>query len=141
VALGFAVNAEAVAAIPILVSVLAPEAPASTFAEVSGWSAIAAFERGRLTPLDGRLLAVAAPKEMVLPAKIMIDRADKLISAMATVGQKDPCTRFAGNGILDLSGDGGPATSAENRRPGDGFGNSGRPYIADPWNSAIRVLR
>jgi probable HAF family extracellular repeat protein len=50
-------------------------------------------------------------------------------------------TTVAGNGTDGFSGDNGPATSAELKRPyGVAVGSGGGPYIADYGNSRMRLL-
>lgn len=57
------------------------------------------------------------------------------------IGTDGTITTVAGTGVAGYSGDGGPATSAELRYPGDlvmaGHGNI---LIADAWNYRIRLL-
>jgi hypothetical protein len=48
-------------------------------------------------------------------------------------------TTVAGNGTGGLSGDNGPATSAELNGPGT-FDSSGTMYISDTYNSRVRVV-
>jgi hypothetical protein len=50
-------------------------------------------------------------------------------------------TTAAGNGLVGLSGDGGPATNAETGSWGLAFDSAGELLVADPWDNVIRLLK
>lgn len=56
-------------------------------------------------------------------------------------GNSGEITTLAGNGTAGFSGDGGPATEAELNNPtGVAVDSAGNVFIADFWNSLIRVV-
>jgi sugar lactone lactonase YvrE len=77
----------------------------------------------------------------------VVDSGNSVVRKVAVDGQPGAgtITTVAGNGISGYSGDGGPATDARLQRPGGIFvvrtgPNVGRMYIADTFNSVVRVV-
>jgi sugar lactone lactonase YvrE len=83
--------------------------------------------------------------QLLNPTGITFDHAGNLyIGDGASVRMLSPAgiiTTIAGNGLIGFSGDGGPATSAETGVWGLALDSTGKLYLADPFNNAIRVLK
>jgi hypothetical protein len=84
--------------------------------------------------------------QLTSPTGLAFDRAGNLfIGDGASVRMLSPAgivTTVAGNGVVvGLTGDRGPATSAETGAWGLAFDGTGELFVADPWNNAIRLLK
>lgn len=92
--------------------------------------------------------ATATGAYLDYPAGVTVDGSDDIFIAdtddfavREVVAASSNIEPFAGNDTLTYSGDGGVATSAQLGFPGGTFVDaSGNVYIADTYNSAIRVL-
>jgi sugar lactone lactonase YvrE len=86
----------------------------------------------------------AVQARLTSPVGLKLDSAGNLyIADGATVRMVSPAgiiTTVAGTGVQGLSGDGGPATSAQIGAWGLAFDGIGNLYIADPWGNSVRVL-
>lgn len=86
--------------------------------------------------------ATAAP--LACPMGVAVGRDGALLIAagdnrVRRVGPDGIISTFAGTGVYDYVGDGGPATAAAFRYPSAlAFGPDGTLFIADEWNSKIR---
>src|SRR5271157_798500 len=75
-----------------------------------------------------------ASKMRPLPAVLLA-----LVTSWSTSGQTCTINTVAGSGTAGLSGDNGPATSAQLYNPyGVAVDSAGNLYIADTWNNRIR---
>ena len=87
----------------------------------------------------------AEKAELTSPLGLKLDAAGNLyIADGATVRMVSPSgiiTTVAGTGVQGLSGDGGPATSAELGAWGLAFDGTGNLYVADPSENDVRVLK
>jgi sugar lactone lactonase YvrE len=111
-------------------------------------------EQGRITTVAGTGEAGFSPDgtpapqaRLNLPWGLGLDLEDRLLigdGANHRVRRIDADGRLvtiAGNGLQGYSGDGGPARDASLNFPEALFGDaSGRLYIDDEWNNAIRVV-
>ena len=83
--------------------------------------------------------------QLTNPTGLALDRAGNLfIGDGASVRMLSPSgiiTTIAGNGLVGLSGDGGPATNAQTGAWGLAFDSAGELLVADPWDNVIRVLK
>ena len=108
--------------------------------------------QGKSTPVAGTGVkgysgdggpAIAA--QLTNPTGLTFDRAGNLfIGDGASVRMVSPdgiITTVAGNGVVGFTGDGGPATSAQTGAWGLAFDNTGRLYVADPWDNVVRLLK
>ena len=79
------------------------------------------------------------------PLGLKLDNAGNLYIAdgasVRMVSAAGIITTVAGTGVLGLSGDGGPATSAQLGAWALTFDGIGNLYVADPWDNNVRVLR
>jgi sugar lactone lactonase YvrE len=87
----------------------------------------------------------ATEATLTAPTGLAFDRSGNLfIGDGASVRRVSPdgiITTIAGNGVVGYSGDGGPANNAKTGAWGLAFDNTGRLYVADPWNNVIRMLQ
>ena len=86
----------------------------------------------------------ATAAKLTGPTGLAFDRSGNLfIGDGASVRRVSPdgiITTVAGNGMVGYSGDGGPASDATTGAWGVAFDNSGKLYVADPWDNVIRLL-
>jgi sugar lactone lactonase YvrE len=93
-------------------------------------------------PTDG---VPAASTRLTWPLGVRIDAAGNLfiadLSYVRLVTPDGILHTIAGNGSWSYAGDGGPAASASTGAWGLGLGAGGQIYVADPFNSVIRLLQ
>jgi uncharacterized protein (TIGR03437 family) len=84
---------------------------------------------------------LTAPQGMAIDAAGNVYIADTGNNRIRLVSSKGIISTFAGNGVGDFGGDGGPATIAELNLPAAvAVGHSGNVYIADTANHCIRLV-
>ena len=87
----------------------------------------------------------ALQAQLYNPAGLKFDNAGNLFiadgSRVRMISPSGIITTVAGTGVSGLSGDGGPATSAQIGAWGLAFDGIGDLYVADPFGNSIRVLK
>jgi uncharacterized protein (TIGR03437 family) len=135
---------------------IALDAAGNIYIADSGNARVVRFSNGNLTTLAGKGLpgaysgdngpATAAslnnPSGVALDAAGNIYIADSFNSRIRKVSPAGIITTVAGNGRINYTGDGGPATSAALNFPkGVAVDAAGNVYIADTSNNVIRLLQ
>ncbi len=88
---------------------------------------------------------LATGAQLDLPDGVKVDAAGNLYigdgASVRMVSPNGTISTVTGNGVLGYSGDSGPATSAQTGAWGLAFDTAGNLYVADPWNSVVRLLK
>jgi len=130
---------------------LALDSAGNLYIADSGNSSIRKVSNGLITTVAGQGRygfggddGPATSAYLTAPTGLAVDSADNLYIADDSRVRKishGMITTVAGNGTLGFSGDDGPATNAELESPaGIAVDAAGNVYVADPYNSRIRVL-
>ena len=88
---------------------------------------------------------IATAAQLTNPTGLTFDRAGNLYigdgASVRMLSAGGIITTVAGNGVVGLTGAGGPATNAETGAWGLAFDSAGKLFVADPWNNVIRLLK